>query len=180
MATNFVNYWLPRWFDAAKKIPRIFYALFVEYFRKNKILFENRDKNEVLDEVDSYHKTMTKEEIYINSIKLSIYLCYYMRLSNKEFRKELALKMNRLFGAYPARSVVELHVVKHFTTLTSSVLQYRYCSLIIGNILNSPGYWHNDVCNLRLLHRTADFIHCNEFKVDWVLSTLWRNPESHV
>ena len=76
----------------------IFYAFFVEYFRKNKILFENRDKNEVLDEVDSYHKTMTKEEIYINSIKLSIYLCYYMRLSKKEFRKDLALKMNSIFG----------------------------------------------------------------------------------
>ena len=76
----------------------IFYGFFVDYFRKNKTLFENKNQNEDLDKIDTYYKNMSKDDIYKNSIKLSIYLCYYMRLSNKEFRKDLALKMNSIFG----------------------------------------------------------------------------------
>ena len=76
----------------------IFYAFFVEYFRNNKQLFQSLDQKETFGTIDTFYKNLGNKEIYTNSIKLSIYLCYYMRLSNKEFRKELALKMNRLFG----------------------------------------------------------------------------------
>jgi len=76
----------------------IFYEFFVEYFRKNKALFENVNQKENVDQVDTFYKNLDNRQIYLNSIKLSIYLCYYMRLSNKEFRKELALKMNKIFG----------------------------------------------------------------------------------
>ena len=44
-------------------------------------------QKEYFDKIDTFYNTMTKRDIYINSIKLSIYLCYYMRLSNKNIRK---------------------------------------------------------------------------------------------
>ena len=76
----------------------IFYTFFVEYYRKIKKLYEEMEKKESFGEVDLFYKNLSNREIYVNSIKLSIYLCYYMRLSNKAYRKELADKMNVLFG----------------------------------------------------------------------------------
>jgi len=77
----------------------IFYEFFVEYFRKNKALCEKRDQKEYFNKIDTFYNTLGKRDIYINSIKLSIYLCYYMRLSDKKFRGDFAKeKMNRLFG----------------------------------------------------------------------------------
>ena len=77
----------------------IFYEFFVEYFRNNKKLAEKRDQKEYFNIIDNYYSGFGKREIYINSIKLSIYLCYYMRLSKKEYRRDLAVnKMNPLFG----------------------------------------------------------------------------------
>ena len=77
----------------------IFYSFFVEYFRKNKSLTEKIDQKEHFKKIDNFYKSFGKKEIYQNAIKLSIYLCYYMRLSKKEFRRELAVnKMNKLFG----------------------------------------------------------------------------------
>ena len=79
----------------------IFYEFFVEYFRKIKKLFEEKDKKEFDDYMfRNFYVNLSKKEIYINSIKLSIYLCYYIRLSKKEFRKEFSNMMNRLFGDY--------------------------------------------------------------------------------
>ena len=76
----------------------IFYEFFVEYFRKNKKISENMDQKENYDKFDTFYQNLNNKEIYINSIKLSIYLCYYMRLNNKECRQELAKKMNKIFG----------------------------------------------------------------------------------
>ena len=77
----------------------IFYEFFVEYFRKNKALCEKRDQKEYFDKMDTFYTALGKRDIYINSIKLSIYLCYYMRLSDKNFRRHFATNiMNRLFG----------------------------------------------------------------------------------
>ena len=76
----------------------IFYEFFVDYFLKNKKTFEKLDQNESYIKIDDFYKNLTKSEIYKNSIKLSIYLCYYMRLTSQEFRKQLATKMNKLFG----------------------------------------------------------------------------------
>ena len=76
----------------------IFYEFFVDYFLNNKKIFEKMDQNESFIKVDDFYKNLTKSEIYRHSIKLSIYLCYYMRLISQEFRGQLAAKMNKIFG----------------------------------------------------------------------------------
>ena len=75
----------------------IFYEFFVGYFKKNKELCSKRDKKENFELIDYFYKDWGKKEIYINSIKLSIYLGYYIRLTKKVFRKEFEIYMNKLF-----------------------------------------------------------------------------------
>ena len=74
----------------------IFYDFFVEYLRKKKTLYENMNENENFN-IDRFYKNLTDFEIYKNSINLSVYVCYYLRLTKKEFRDELSNKMNRHF-----------------------------------------------------------------------------------
>ena len=76
----------------------IFYEFFVGYFRKNKELSAKRDQKENFELIDNFYNAWGKKEIYKNSIKLSVYLCYYMRLTKKDFRREFATNhMNKLF-----------------------------------------------------------------------------------
>ena len=65
---------------------------FIEYLKKKNELFE---KNK--DDFFEFYRKLDKENIYKNSIQLSIYLCYYIRLSQKNFREEFAYKMSQLF-----------------------------------------------------------------------------------
>ena len=76
----------------------IFYNFFVEYLRKKKNLFLEIDENEIFGKIDVFYKNLTDYDIYKYSINLSVYVCYYLRLTKKQFRDELAHKMNRYFG----------------------------------------------------------------------------------
>ena len=76
----------------------IFYNFFVEYLRKKKNLFLEIDENEIFGGVDPFYKNLTDFDIYKYSINLSVYICYYLRLTKKQFRDELAHKMNKHFG----------------------------------------------------------------------------------
>ena len=75
----------------------IFYKFFVEYLRKKKILDSKVDQNENYHVIDTYYKNLTDKEVYEYSINLSIHLCYYMRLTKKEFRKQFADNMFDVF-----------------------------------------------------------------------------------
>ena len=75
----------------------IFYNFFVEYLRKKKNIFLNKNENENFEGVDAFYKSLKDYDIYKYSINLSVYTCYYLRLTKKEFRKELAEKMNKFF-----------------------------------------------------------------------------------
>ncbi len=56
------------------------------------------NQNEKYNVVDTYYKDLTNFEIYKYSINISIYLCYYIRLTNKDYRKELSNKIGNIFG----------------------------------------------------------------------------------
>ena len=73
----------------------LFYNFFVEYFIKNR----NLAINLILDkENNPFYKNMTDYDIYKYSINLCIYVCYYLRLTKKEYREIFAKKMNQYFG----------------------------------------------------------------------------------
>ena len=56
------------------------------------------DQSEYYECIDKFYKNLTDIAIYKYSINLSVYVCYYLRLTKKEFRDELSTKMNKHFG----------------------------------------------------------------------------------
>ena len=56
------------------------------------------DQREQFETVDQFYKNLNDFKIYIYSINLSVYCCYYLRLNNKKHRDEFARKMNVHFG----------------------------------------------------------------------------------
>ena len=76
----------------------IFYEFFVHYLRKKRNLFKDVDLNEFSDLNDLYYKNMKDFDIYKNAVNLSVYICYYLRLTNKNYREEFTLEMNKIFG----------------------------------------------------------------------------------
>ena len=70
----------------------IFYKFFVEYLRKKRILFGNIDQKEQFEAVDMFYKNLSDYEIYKYSINLSVYVCYYLRLTKKAFREDFSNK----------------------------------------------------------------------------------------
>ena len=75
----------------------IFYNFFVEYLRNKKKIFGNMRQNEYFEKIDEFYKDLTDFEIYKYSINLSIYVCYYLRLTKKEFREEFSKIMFDIF-----------------------------------------------------------------------------------
>ena len=76
----------------------IFYCLFVDYLHNKKEISKNINQKEFLEKIDVFYQTLSDFDIYKYSINLSIYICYYLRLTKNEFRDELAAKMNKHFG----------------------------------------------------------------------------------
>ena len=64
---------------------KILFEFFVHYLR-NKNENQNMNNNEKID-----------NDIYINSLCLCLYFCYYIRLSNNKQRKELKTKIKGFF-----------------------------------------------------------------------------------
>ena len=75
----------------------IFYNFFVEYLFKKKDLDSKVNQNEKYNAVDTYYKDLTDMDIYLYSINISLYLCYYMRLTKKENREEFSKIMSKVF-----------------------------------------------------------------------------------
>ena len=76
----------------------IFYNFFVCYLRKKKALYSSMDQNEYYEVIDKFYKNLTDVDIYKYAINLSVYMCYYLRLTKKEFRDVFSTKMNKHFG----------------------------------------------------------------------------------
>ena len=71
----------------------IFFKFFINYIQqRNKYEFEQR--NEKFKEINDFYLNKDSYEIYLCAINLSIYICYYLRLPNKEMREELEQRIN--------------------------------------------------------------------------------------
>ena len=71
----------------------ILYEFFYNYLIKRK---ENSESSKEFKE-DTFYLNLDDYFIQIYSINLSIFVCYYLRISDKEKRKELKCRLNKLF-----------------------------------------------------------------------------------
>ena len=72
----------------------IFFEFFFKYLSYKKNNAEKLMDTLELEKEYSYYQSFTELDIIIYSINLSIYICYYLRLTQKELRDELVEKLN--------------------------------------------------------------------------------------
>ena len=79
----------------------IFFEFFYNYlaYKKNnsEILMESLE----LEKEYSVYKSLSEIELLISSINLSIYICYYLRITNKNLRDKLVKLLNDYLSSYP-------------------------------------------------------------------------------
>ena len=78
----------------------IFYEFFYNYLNYKKDFYFKKGQNEIYDEDSEFYKKLNDYSIQVYSINLSIFVCYYLRITNKEERKELKQKMNTILNKY--------------------------------------------------------------------------------
>ena len=76
----------------------LFYEFFVHYLRKRRNLFKDMNYDEFENLEDNIYKDMKDFDLYKYAINLSIFICFYLRLTNKDYRKEFSSLMNKIFG----------------------------------------------------------------------------------
>ena len=70
----------------------IFLKFFIDFFKKRNE-DENITKNE--EEIMSYYRNRTKYDIFLCGINLAIYICYYLRLPDKNTREQFEELINK-------------------------------------------------------------------------------------
>ena len=82
----------------------------------NKRVIENDIE---LDEIYNFYSNKNESEIFYFSLNLSLYICYYLRLPNKESRQKLTLLINsKKYLPYDFLKIPEMelnYLIKHFT-----------------------------------------------------------------
>jgi len=74
----------------------VFYEFFFGYLKDKKEKLDDYFNNES-QEKDLYEK-WNEYDLQINAINLSIYICYYLRISNKKLREKLEEKLNEILN----------------------------------------------------------------------------------
>ena len=75
----------------------IFYEYFYDYLNTKKNFFLNKNQIELNDEDSEFYKNLNDYSIQIYSMNLSIFICYYLRITDKEQRIELNQKLDNIF-----------------------------------------------------------------------------------
>ena len=76
----------------------IFYEFFYNYLTKRKNFYT--DEYQLYGDDYDFYKKLDDYSIQIYAINLSIFVCYYLRVTNKERRDELRKKLNDIFKKY--------------------------------------------------------------------------------
>ena len=76
----------------------IFYEFFYKYLQnRKKNVEEEKDKQILNKEEENFYQNLGHFESQIYSINLSIFLCYYLRITEKELRDEFVKEINKIF-----------------------------------------------------------------------------------
>ena len=82
----------------------IFYEFFIKYL-KNKKEMSNDDSidNKQFEGKDQFYKDIDYFSLQIYSIILSVFVCYYLRITDTKIREELKIKLNKIINNFDER-----------------------------------------------------------------------------
>ena len=76
----------------------IFYVFFYDYLQKRKKNIEEEKEKEIIDkEEELFYQSLDHFESQIYSVNLSIFLCYYLRITNRNTRIQFVKEINLIF-----------------------------------------------------------------------------------
>ena len=79
----------------------IFFDFFCKYLSLKKNNVNTLMENLEFEKEYSFYQSLNETNIIINAINLSIYICYYLRISNKELKIKLCEKLNEISPEIP-------------------------------------------------------------------------------
>ena len=82
----------------------IFYEFFYKYLTLKKSFYKNQEQNELYGEDSEFYKKLDNYSMQVYSLNLSIFVCYYLRITSKEQRKELEQKFNNILAKYEQKT----------------------------------------------------------------------------
>ena len=102
-AQNYVRYLYGKSSVSLREVRRfiILYEYFVGYLRKKKEDILKNGNNKKYEKPDLlFYKTLSRKDIFINAISLSIYICYYLRINSKKHRVKLEDNMENYISNF--------------------------------------------------------------------------------
>ena len=78
----------------------IFYEFFYKYLKSKKEFYLKWNQNILYGEDLDFYKKLDDYSIQVYAINLSIFVCYYLRITSKEQRQELNQKLNIIFNKF--------------------------------------------------------------------------------
>ena len=102
-AQNYVRFLYGKASVSLREVRRfiILYEFFVGYLKKKKEDIMKNEGSKKYDKQDSiYYKTLTRKDIFISAISLSIYICYYLRINSKKHRGKLEDSMENYLNNF--------------------------------------------------------------------------------
>ena len=79
----------------------IFYEFFYDYLEKRKEFYEIQKQKQLYEGEDNeFYKKLDGISIQVYAINLSVFVCYYLRITDKEKRNVLNQKMNKLLKQF--------------------------------------------------------------------------------
>ena len=102
-AQNYIREFMDRSAVSLREIRRfnIFYEFFYDYLQIKKTFYEKEKQNELFEGGDKeFYQQLYDYSIQVYAINLSIFVCYYLRITDKEKRKTLYEKMNAILKGF--------------------------------------------------------------------------------
>ena len=78
----------------------IFYEFFYDYLKKRKEIYSKENENQFYEEDKDFYNNLDDYKMQVYGVNLSIFVCYYLKITDKEKRIGLHQKMNELFKKF--------------------------------------------------------------------------------
>ena len=78
----------------------IFYLFFYDYLMKRKEIYSKENENQFFEEDKDFYNNLDDYKMQVYGINLSIFVCYYLKITDKEQRVGLHQKLNELFKKF--------------------------------------------------------------------------------